>query len=322
MGNCFENFKSFPLLNIDTKHYHLKVIAADKIFLVRNILSGGIWVVSRTTQIAWHQLAPHCNLTGWPRRTPGKNWDTTPACLAAKPNISFESCYPDLFVLPAALQGVEQTLVNMNDSPVCSNESPGCTGWSWSLPSPLSSVRPNDHSVSLLDDQSWTWPSSLHNCSLHKLTAASRSCQTYLYLVRRQTSGDSGRCEGYPVLLLPSPLLLTSLLIWEADQSYVRYSVCPSSALLTTLLGGRQAGGHSSSWNSPTDLEWCMCGVARGWWRGAESFIDFFTSVISCWGCHSSGSIRSQNKQTQPGVSLHKYYFILFNLITSVLNWV
>ena len=137
MGNCFENFKSFPLLNIDTKHYHLKVIAADKIFLVRNILSGGIWVVSRTTQIAWHQLAPHCNLTGWPRRTPGKNWDTTPACLAAKPNISFESCYPDLFVLPAALQGVEQTLVNMNDSPVCSNESPGCTGWSWSLPSPL-----------------------------------------------------------------------------------------------------------------------------------------------------------------------------------------
>ena len=42
MGNCFENFKSFPLLNIDTKHYHLKVIAADKIFLVRNILSGGI----------------------------------------------------------------------------------------------------------------------------------------------------------------------------------------------------------------------------------------------------------------------------------------
>lgn len=193
----------------------------------------------------------------------------------------------------------------------------------------LSSARPNDQFLSLLDGQSWTWPSSLHNCSLHKLTAASRSCQKYLYLVRMKEnlSEEADLWRQWEVWRISStavacPLLLTSLLIWEADQSYARYSLCPSSALLTTLLGGRQAGGHSSSWNSPTDLEWCMCGVAQGWWRGAESFIDFFTSVISCWGCHSSGSIRSQNKQSQPGVSLHKYYFIFFNLITSLLNWI
>ena len=123
-GNCFQNFKSFPLLNIDTKHSNLKVIGSDLIFLVRNILSGIIWVVSRRTQIAWHQLAPHCKSNRVTQENSRQKLQTTSACLAAKPNISFESCYPELFVLPAALQGVEGTLVNMNDSPVCSNDSP------------------------------------------------------------------------------------------------------------------------------------------------------------------------------------------------------